>query len=568
MSEYWNRHLKRRRTRRAMLLGAGQVVVGAGALALVGCSGDDDDDGTGTAATGTQPGSSPAAGEPRSGGVARLVGGEPNTGFDPHLTQDNRTGAMLSLTHNFLIRRSQGPDFVPTSVTLEPDLAAAMPEQPDETTYIFKLRPDAHWHDKDPVNGRAVTAEDARYSLERAVSDISLFPGILPIESLTATDETTLELKTSAPFADLLFQLGLGQKFYFLAREVEDKFGDFKNPNNDVGTGPFMLDTFTASSVYKFKKNPAYFESGMPYLDGIEFDITDDSSRTLSLFLAGEVDFYPGVKPDEVDVIKKSRGDSVIDEYLGSRADQLIYRCDRNPFDEVRVRRAFSMALNTPSWRESLLGGEGERDTPVSYALPEWRMDAATIGDAAKWHTYNPTEAKALLDAAGFDYNSTITFEMTPARYGALYGTIGELIASDLKKIGVNTKIVALESNAFSEKMINANDPDQLVWTAKSVVESVNYFLQSWYHPDGDLWYSHANDADLNRLIEKQAVTVNFDDRKALVDEAQVRIMDAAFATWGVMGNNRDAWSSKLNGFRYKASEAWPAGFRSAWLSE
>lgn len=574
MPGYWSRHRPGRQSRRTLLVRGSQLLAGAGALGFVGCSSGDDDKGEpgGTASTGTQPAGSPSAGSPsagtpRTGGTVRIVSGEPNTGFDPHLSQDTRTSLMLSLTHSFLVRRSQGPDFVPTSMTLEPDVAASMPEQPDDLTYVFTLRSDVRWHEKDPMNGRVFTAEDAKYSLERSVSDLSLFKNILPIDSVRAIDDTHLELKTSEPYADLLFQLGLGQKFWMLPREVEEKFGDFKNPANDVGTGPYMLDTFTPGSVYKYKKNPAYFESGLPYLDSVEVDISEDPSRTLSLFLAGEIDVYPGVKPDEVDIIKKSRSDAVIDEYLGSRADQLIYRCDRAPFTDPRVRRAFSMALNTPSWTKSLLGGEGQRDTPVSYALPEWQMDAAAIGDAAKWHTHNPTDAKALLDQAGFDYNSTITFEMTPARYGALYGTIGELIASDLKKIGVNTRIVALESNAFAEKLINNNNPDQLVWTAKSVVESVNYYLQTWYHPDGDLWYSKANDSELNKLMEEQARAVTLDDRKKLVDQAQVRIMDAAFATWGVMGNNRDAWSPKLNGFRYKSSEAYAAGFRSAWLS-
>lgn len=225
------------------------------------------------------------------------------------------------------------------------------------------------------------------------------------------------------------------------------------------------------------------------------------------------------------------------------------------------------MALDRDSWKTNLLGGVGETDFPVSYAMPEWRMSEAAIGDSRKWHKYNPTEAKALLDAAAFDYSQTLSLEMTTARYGAYYGTVGQLIASDLKKIGVNTKILELESAAFAAKMINGNNPDQLVWTAKSVIESVNYFLGSWYTPKGDLWYGKANDPALNSLVEEQSRTVDATKRKTLVDQAQKLIMDQAFATWGVMGNNFDASSPKLRNFRYKQSEAWPAGLRNAWLA-
>jgi peptide/nickel transport system substrate-binding protein len=565
-SKYWEAHWHRRHSRRGMLALSGQVVAGAAALSVVGCGGDsDDDDDEG----GLQPGSPTEATKetPRSGGTVRLLAGEPNTGFDPHLTQDVRTGTMLSLTHNFLVRRKQGPEFVPTSLTLEGDTAQGLPEQPDDLTYTFKLRPNVAWHDKAPLNGRAATAEDWKYSLERAVSSLSLFKGIIPFESITAPDATTLTLKTRVPHPELLFQLGLGQKFWLLAPEIEKELGDFKNPKSVIGTGPFMLDSFTASSVYKFVKNPKYFESGMPYLDGVQFDISDDPARALSLFLAKQTDFYPAVKRDDVPVVKRSRPDAVIDEYLGSRGDQLIFRCDRPPFNDLRIRRALSMGLDREAWKTSLLGGIGETDFPVSYAMPEWRMDAAAIGDSRKWHAHNPTEAKALLDAAGFDYGQTLSLEMTTARYGAYYGTIGQLIASDLKKIGVNTKIVELESAAFASKMITGNNPDQLVWTAKSTIESVNYFLGSWYLPTGDLWYSKANDPALIKLIEEQSRTVDTGKRKQLVDQAQKLIMDQAFATWGVMGNNFDAISPNLKNFRYKQSEAWPAGMRSAWLS-
>ena len=564
-SNYWRAHWQREQSRRRVLGLAGQAAAGATALAVIGC-GDDDSSGPSKV---IQPGlpTAPSTETPRTGGTVRLLSGEPNTGFDPHLTQDVRTGTMLALSHSFLVRRKQGPELVPTSLTLEGDTAAGMPEQPDPLTYRFKLRPNVTWHDKAPVNGRAATAEDWKYSLERAVSVISLFKGAIPFDTITAPDASTLVIKTKAPHPDLLFQLGLGQKFWLLAPEVEKALGDFKNPKSVIGTGPFMLDSFTASSVYKFIRNPKYFEAGLPYVDGVQFDISDDPSRPLSLFLANQTDFYPSVKRDNVAVLKKSRPDAVVDEYLGARGDQLIFRSDKPPFTDPRVRRGLSMALDRDSWKTNLLGGVGETDFPVSYAMPEWRMSEAAIGDSRKWHKYNPTEAKALLDAAAFDYSQTLSLEMTTARYGAYYGTVGQLIASDLKKIGVNTKILELESAAFAAKMINGNNPDQLVWTAKSVIESVNYFLGSWYTPKGDLWYGKANDPALNSLVEEQSRTVDATKRKTLVDQAQKLIMDQAFATWGVMGNNFDASSPKLRNFRYKQSEAWPAGLRNAWLA-
>src|SRR5262245_56078587 len=97
-------------------------------------------------------------GSPRRGGILRVRGWDPPH-FDPHLTRAFMTMTTLSFVYSKLLRHKAGAGVTPGTFALEPDLAERW-EQPDDTTYVFHLRRGVRWHNKPPVNGRELTAED------------------------------------------------------------------------------------------------------------------------------------------------------------------------------------------------------------------------------------------------------------------------------------------------------------------------------------------------------------------------------------------------------------------------
>ena len=105
------------------------------------------------------------AGLPRRGGILRARGADP-VHFDPHLTRAFMTHTTLSFVYNKLLRHKVGPDVPPGTFIVEPDLAERW-EAPDDTTYIFYLRQGVKWHNKPPVNGRELVAEDVKFSFDR-----------------------------------------------------------------------------------------------------------------------------------------------------------------------------------------------------------------------------------------------------------------------------------------------------------------------------------------------------------------------------------------------------------------
>ena len=100
-------------------------------------------------------------GPPKRGGILRVRGLDP-VHFDHHLTVNFKTNSTLSFTHSRLVRHKVGAEVPPGTFLVEPDLAERW-EQPDDTTYVFHLRHGVTWHQKPPVNGRELVAEDVKF---------------------------------------------------------------------------------------------------------------------------------------------------------------------------------------------------------------------------------------------------------------------------------------------------------------------------------------------------------------------------------------------------------------------
>src|SRR5216683_8096532 len=105
------------------------------------------------------------AGQPKRGGILRVWGSDPPH-FDPHLTVNNKTHSTLSFVHSTLLRHKLGPGIQPGTFIVEPHLAERW-ESPDDTTYVFHLRKGVTWHNRPPVNGRELVAEDGKFTYDR-----------------------------------------------------------------------------------------------------------------------------------------------------------------------------------------------------------------------------------------------------------------------------------------------------------------------------------------------------------------------------------------------------------------
>jgi len=162
------------------------------------------------AVTGPQLRSRPAEAQtPKRGGTLRTsVISDPVTGFDPHQTISFLTMVPLSFAYSRLVKIKAGPDVKPMTYPIEPDLAESW-SRPDDTTYVFKLRRGVRWHNKPPVAGRELTADDVKYSVERflTVKGNANAYMLKSVDKVEALDKHTVKFTLKEPFAWFLDML-------------------------------------------------------------------------------------------------------------------------------------------------------------------------------------------------------------------------------------------------------------------------------------------------------------------------------------------------------------------------
>jgi hypothetical protein len=190
--------------------------------------------------------------------------------FDPHLTISNYTHSTLSLIYSRLVRHKAGPEVQPGTFPLEPDLAERW-EAPDDTTYIFYLRPGVKWHNKRPVNGRELVAEDIKFTYDRFLTEKGNANRYMldTVDRIEVVDRYTVKFLLKEPYVWFANALAYPWSTWVIAPEVVQQFGDLKKPQTAIGTGPFMLERYEPNVKSVFKRHPEYFlEESRERLDG------------------------------------------------------------------------------------------------------------------------------------------------------------------------------------------------------------------------------------------------------------------------------------------------------------
>src|SRR5207249_9686262 len=177
------------------------------------------------------------AGPPKRGGILRVRGYDP-VHFDHHQTINFKTNTTLSFAYSTLVRYKVGPDVEPGTFTTEPHLAESW-ETPDDTTYIFHLRQGIKWHNKPPLNGRELVADDVKFTFDRFLSE----PGnadrhmLAAVDHIDVVDRYTVKFVLKEPYVWLLDVLANPRSMWIIAPEVVQQFGDLKKPESVIGTG-------------------------------------------------------------------------------------------------------------------------------------------------------------------------------------------------------------------------------------------------------------------------------------------------------------------------------------------
>ncbi len=454
-SDYWNNYW-RGRTSRRRFLGAGAAAgAGAAGIALVGCGDDDDAPANGAPAdddSAPANGDDTAAGDDeRYGGILRFpyVGvssGDPPTLF-PFENLTYLAQVQASMHYSRLVTEYAGPDVEPEDYTaLEGDLAESMPEQPDDQTYIFKLRENIHFHDKEPMNGRQATAEDFVDTYRAFLSmsqNAATYEDI--IENVEATDEFTVQFTLSQPFAPFLaIHASTTEGLWFIPVESIDGGQAQESP---VGTGPWVFDSWESGVSLNWNRNPNYFIPELPYFDRAEASLINDPQRILAGLRAGDLDMSGLTAPlyDEAQEQLDQDGYEHFSGHTNVTSFWFNFDNDGGRWQDRRLRQALSMSLN----RESILDtldptGQGDYQSPFcAPVLAPFFLSPRNddYGDSAQFFEFNPQEARQLFEAATGEETPFIRINANVDAYGRLREQKWELTAASLQEAGWDVEL-------------------------------------------------------------------------------------------------------------------------------
>jgi peptide/nickel transport system substrate-binding protein len=519
----------------------------------------------GTAALAAAPRAASAQ-QPKRGGVLKVIGLEPPT-FDIHGSVSYQTQLASSFVNRGLFKFVNGAKSSPSDFTLVPDLAVKAEASKDGKMYTIALRKGVRWQNKPPVNGREFVAADVKYTMERALKKSGYANLLGRIEGIETPDKHTVRIHLADAYAPFMHNLAEPWNA-MLPREVEDKHGDFKAAEALVGCGPFVLERYEPGVKAVYARNPTYYDQALPYVDKVEWLFVKDRATQLSLFRSGQVDipFYDGRIPRaDVPVFKKSNPANPIVFWDWLAVRTLAVRTDKPPFNDVRVRRALSLAIDRKKWVQQFLEGQGYEDHgPVPAPMRDWKLPTKDLGEGAKWLEYNPALAKKLLADAGFPNGFKAKCTHWPG-YGPEYVEELELYAFYLKAIGVELSIVNEEYGNYIRGSFLGKF-DETSWGPSSIFTEVDGYLYNFFKTGEPNNRSHVSDTQLDVMLDAQRRYTAKSSRKKVVDDIQRYLADRMYYVYTPYPKQVSSWTARLKNYGPKNSFDRGAQLEVVWL--
>ncbi|TCP37591.1 ABC transporter substrate-binding protein [Rhodovulum marinum] len=398
--------------------------------------------------------------EAKQGGSMIVTYKDDVSTLDPAIGYDWQNWSMIKSLFDGLM------DYEPGTTVLKKDLAEDYTISEDGTVYTFKLREGVKFH-----NGREMTAEDVKYSLDRVTNPETQSPGAGffgsiegydamaageadSLSGVTVIDPYTVEIKLSRPDATFLHVMAINFSS-IVPKEVVEEFGpDFgKNP---VGTGAFYLEDWTLGQSLTFARNTDYWNEGLPKLDQITFEIGLEPIVALLRLQQGQADIPgDGIPPAKfLEVTEDPAFKDFVIEGGQLHTGYITMNVNMPPFDNVKVRQAVNMAINKDRAVRIINGRAVPANQPLPPTMPGYAPDY-------EGYPYDPEAAKALLAEAGFPDG----FETELYVYNTDPNPrIAQSFQQDLAAIGIKAEIRSL---AQANVIAAGGEPDQapMIWS-------------------------------------------------------------------------------------------------------
>ncbi len=467
---------------------------------------------------------------PKRGGVLNVVLYEdPPQGFAVHEASVPSTvvPAQPCLSNLVLFDPLKSAERADTIVG---ELAERWSWQDNYQKLVFFLRKNVRWHD-----GQPFTAKDVKYTFDlvREAKDAPARLRINPrrewyanVKEIEAVDPWTVVFKLRRPQPALLMMLATG---YAPIYPMHLPAANFRH--QCVGTGPFKLKEWRRGEFVEYVRNPEYFVSGRPFLDGIKFIVIVARGTQMAALRARRVDMaFPGYTSKPIgEELKAAVPELVLSPFNTNINDNLLINLQRPPLDKPNVRRALSYAVDRHAFVKAVRqGGAVVGAALMPRPQGEWGLTAAELAAVPGYGPPDHDKAKArqLLREAGFGPANPLRLEIA-TRALNLYVEAAAFVAAELRQVGVETTLKQVESAQWFPLLTRREYQIAANLTANGSDDPDTNFYDN-YACDSTRNYSGYCDQEVQRLIDQQSQELDQNARARTVLQIQRKLEDEA----------------------------------------
>mgnify|MGYP001550726240 CR=1 FL=1 len=416
----------------------------------------------------------------------------------PHL--DPTANAAAAIDEIVYANVFEGLTRIDRNGEVQPALAEKWEISKSGLAYTFYLHKGVTFHD-----GSEFDADDVVFSLNRARGEDSVNAQkalFKPIKSVTKVSKYVVDVRLLQPTGSFLFNMAWGDAIMVDPASVE------KNKSNPIGTGPFKFKRWVKADRVELVKNNKYW--GKPVkLDKAVFKFIPDPAAAVSALMAGDVDAFANFPAPES--IMQFESDSRYKVVIGSTEGETILSTNNKSatFSKLKVRQAVAHALDRQAIIDGAMFGYG---TPIGT---HFSPHHPAYKDFTKKYPYDLKKAKQLLAEAGYPDGFKGVIKLPPPSY-ARRG--GEIVASQLAKIGIQLEIVPVEWAQWLDQVFKKKDYDLTIVSHTEPMDIGIYARKDYY-------FNYDN-PEFQELMKKLDATVDKDMRYQILGEAQEIISD------------------------------------------
>ena len=406
-------------------------------------------------------------------------------------------------------------------------------------TYIVHLRQNVYWQNIPPLNGRQFVANDVVYNFGRDFGHGDGFTAPSPalatnpltssITSVTATDNYTVVFQFNTPNVEFILESmeAVGED-PIAAPDAVTQWGNLNDWHHAIGTGPFILTDYVGGSSVTFVKNPNYWgyderypQNQLPYVSTVKILVIPDLATGLAAVRTGKIDVMENIGLQNAQAMQKTSPSVVQLTMPGTQGGTVDPRVDKAPYTKINVRIALQEAIDLQSIATNYYGGtcSPNPQSLTSSDLKGWGFPYEQWPASLQaQYAYNPTNAKALLAAAG--YPNGFNTDCVADSSGDI--NLLQIVQSDFAAINVNMSIQLMDPTTWTNYVRTQHLQDALAFRSSgSLGMSYQPFRQFIRYQTGYVAnYEMVADPTFDAFYPAALAATTIDQVKAILQQA------------------------------------------------